>query len=75
MSIFKTLLQSAARQIGFSRVFKAADAYDRWAEGYDQQADNLLVCLDDKVFTEMIKEWDVVPAGTGKDCWHNNPLL
>src|ERR1700679_373340 len=58
---------------------KSIDAYNLWSEQYDQQPGNLMLDLDERVFTELLKGVDIknkevadIGCGTGR---HWNKLL
>ena len=59
MNLLKRIKRKFYGIIRPQRVMKSSEAYDLWASSYDDQPDNLIVYLDEQVFTGMINKVDV----------------
>jgi ubiquinone/menaquinone biosynthesis C-methylase UbiE len=73
MAILKNLRQYFAKYFFRRRDTDPEAAYNLWAEGYDSQPDNLMLALDEEVFSGLLNHIDIknkiiadVGCGTGR---------
>ncbi|MEO6682003.1 MAG: class I SAM-dependent methyltransferase [Ginsengibacter sp.] len=73
MNLLQKSRQYFSKKLSHSHPTAAERAYDLWSESYDQQPDNLMLALDEEIFSELIKPLNLknkiiadIGCGTGR---------
>ncbi|HCN82247.1 MAG TPA: hypothetical protein DIT07_01315 [Sphingobacteriaceae bacterium] len=73
LQTFKKLVKSVVLRQAPAIEKEAEDAYDLWSENYDDQPDNLMLALDEELFTKLLRNIGIkdkqiadIGCGTGR---------